>query len=313
MNKQELMIAIPTKNHPKYIMYYLSKILDDALLLHIDILILDASDDDLTMKIVQERHTGGGYTNLYYKRYAPTATLEERLADAYVGTGYKYVWLCGDGVVINLRKDIRIVENEIQKGRQIIVFGQYKIKGKDYVEYTSSIDFCRDCFAQNTYFGSVILEADLVTEELFAHCQRKYLEHAVPALYYELFKDGNIRAVYIYQLLFFDANPYKKNSIAMKEGRTIYAFAHLFHETIQKLPHSYDVIKQDLNRWQKGMYDWGHLWAMRANGNLNLKIYWRERKYLRLSSDKKGIVYLVIALCPHKLAESIALIEDKIW
>lgn len=223
------------------------------------------------------------------------------------------MWLCGDGVVVNLRKDISIVENEIRKRKQVIVFGQYKIDEKEYVEYTSSVDFCRDCFAQNTYFGSVILEADLVTKELFAYCQKKYLEHAVPALYYELFKNGNIRAVYIYQLLFFDANPYKKNSIAMKEGRTIYAFAHLFYETIQKLPDCYDNIKKELNRWQKGMYDWGHLWAMRANGNLNLRIYWRERKYLQLSSDKKGIVYLIIALCPHKLAQAIALIEDRIW
>ncbi|MDE6603985.1 MAG: hypothetical protein K2K90_17940 [Lachnospiraceae bacterium] len=312
MDKQELLIAIPTKNHPKYIMYYLSKILDDALRLNIDILILDASDDDATEKTVEGR-TRGGYRNLYYKRYPRTATLEERLIDVYVGTGYKYVWLCGDGVVVNLRKDISIVENEIQKGRQIIVFGQYKINDKEYVEYTSSIDFCLDCFSQNTYFGSVILEADLVTKELFVYCQKKYLEHAVPALYYELFRDGNIRAVYIYQSLFFDANPYKKNSIAMKEGRTIYAFAHLFYETIQKLPDCYNIIKKELYRWQKAMYDWGHLWAMRANGNLNLRIYWRERKYLRLSSDKKGIVYLLIVLCPHKLAKAIALIEDRIW
>ena len=312
MNARELMIAIPTKNHPKYIMYYLSKILDDALMFNIDIFIMDASDDDLTDKIIQNR-IKQGYTNLFYKKYAATATLEERLIDAYVDTGYKYVWLCGDGVVINLKKDIKIVENEMQKGKQIIVFGQYKIQDMEYVEYTNSIEFCRDCFAQNTYFGSVILEADLVTRDLFEYCQEKYLEHVVPALYYELFKDGKIRATYIYQLLFFDANPYKKTSIAMKEGRTIYAFAHLFHETIQKLPDSYNIIKRDLNRWQKGMYEWGHLWTMRANGNLNLKIYWKEKKYLRISSDKRGIIYLIIALCPHKLAKNIAFIEDKIW
>lgn len=202
MDKQELLIAIPTKNHPKYIMYYLSKVLDDALRFNIDILILDASDDNATERIVQKRIEKDGYKNLYYKRYVRTATLEERLIDVYVDTGYKYVWLCGDGVVVNLRKDISIVENEIRKRKQVIVFGQYKIDEKEYVEYTSSVDFCRDCFAQNTYFGSVILEADLVTKELFAYCQKKYLEHAVPALYYELFKNGNIRAVYIYQLLF---------------------------------------------------------------------------------------------------------------
>lgn len=312
MKSHELMIAIPTKNHPAYIRYYLSKVLDDARLYNVDIFIYDASDNDATESIVQSR-INKGYNNLFYKKYDSSCTLEERLQDLYVDTGYRYVWLCGDGVAINLKKDISIVRNEISKDKEIIVFGQYKIRDKAYLEYTDSVQFCKECFAQNTYFGSVILQADLVTKELFEYCRKRYLEHAVPAIYYELFKDGKILATYIFQPYFFDANPFKKNSIAMKEGRTIYAFSHLFHETIQKLPDSYNGIKQDLNRWQKGMYDWGHLWSMRANGNLNLKIYWKEKKYLKISSNQKGIVYLLICLCHHRLAKSIALIEDQLW
>lgn len=276
MKTHELLIAIPTKDHPRHIMYYLSKVLDKALMFQVDILILDGSEDDVTEQIVRNR-IKEGYKNLFYKKYDKSIVLEERLMDAYVDTGYKYVWLCGDGVVLNLMKDIKIIENEIEKRRQIIVFGQYKIQDKEYVEFTNSIDFCKDCFAQNTYFGSVILQADLVSKDLFEYCIKKYTEHAIPALYYELFKNGEISAVYIYQQLFFDANPYKKKSIAMKEGRTIYAFAHLFHDTIQKLPNNYNGIKKEMNRWQKGMYEWGHLWAMRVNGNFNLKIYWREK------------------------------------
>ena len=311
MKKHELLITVPTKNHSKYIMYYLSKVLDDAVDFGVDILILDGSDDDLTEKIVKNRMKKG-YSNLYYKKYDNNSLLEERLQDAYVNTGYKYVWLCGDGVVINLKKDIKIVEDEIEKGQQVIVFGQYKIRNKDYVEYTSSIEFCRECFAQNTYFGSVIIEG-LITRELFEYCKERYLEHAVPAIYYELFKNGKIKATYIYQYLFFDASPYKKNSIAMKEGRTIYAFAHLFYETIMKLPDCYNNIKTELQRWQNGMYDWGHLWAMRVNGNLTRKIYWKEKKYLRIASNKSMLVYLIIIFCPYKVAKNIALIEDQIW
>ena len=312
MNTRELLIAIPTKNHPKYIMYYLSKVLDDAVRFGVDILILDGSDDDLTENIVKNR-IRKGYNNLFYKKYESNCLLEDRLQDVYVDTEYKYVWLCGDGVVINLKKDIKIVEDEIRKGKQVIVFGQYKIRDKDYIEYTSSVEFCRECFAQNTYFGSVILQGGLISKELFAYCKERYLEHAVPAVYYELFKDGKIRATYIYQLLFFDASPYKKNSIAMKEGRTIYAFAHLFYKTIQKLPDSYNGVKKELRRWNMGMYVWGLLWAMRANGNLNIKIYWKEKKYLKISSDKSFLTYLLITICPYKLAKSIALIEDQIW
>lgn len=160
MKTHELLIAIPTKDHPRHIMYYLSKVLDKALMFQVDILILDGSEDDVTEQIVKNR-IKEGYKNLFYKKYDKSIVLEERLMDAYVDTGYKYVWLCGDGVVLNLMKDIKIIENEIEKRRQIIVFGQYKIQDKEYVEFTNSIDFCKDCFAQNTYFGSVILQADL--------------------------------------------------------------------------------------------------------------------------------------------------------
>ena len=312
MKKKELMIAIPTKNHPKYIMYYLAKVLDDAFNNNIDIIIYDSSDDKDTELIVTDR-INQGYTNLFYKKYDSGVTLEERLMDIYVDTGYRYVWLCGDGVIINLLKDIKIVEDEINKGKQIIVFGQYKIRGKEYLEYANSVQFCLECFAQDTFFGSVILRVELVTKELFQYCIDTYCEHAVPAIYYELFSEGKIQATYIYQIYFYDPNPFKKNSIAMKEGRTIYAFAHLFHETILKLPDCYNGIKKSLYRWQKGMYDWGHLWSMRANGNLNLKIYWKEKKYLRLSSNKLAIIYFIICLCPKQMAENIALIEDQIW
>lgn len=32
-----------------------------------------------------------------------------------------------------------------------------------------------------------------------------------------------------------------------------------------------------------------------------------------MASDKKAIIYLIIALCPYELAKGIALIEDQNW
>lgn len=83
MKDRELLIAVPTTNHPKLIMFYLAKTLDAALKYNIDICIYDASSNDETEKIVQRR-ISQGYHNLMYKKYSENALLEDRCEDIYV-------------------------------------------------------------------------------------------------------------------------------------------------------------------------------------------------------------------------------------
>lgn len=116
MKDRELLIAVPTTNHPKLIMFYLAKTLDAALKYNIDICIYDASSNDETEKIVQRR-ISQGYHNLMYKKYSENALLEDRCEDIYVNYGYDYVWLCGDGCILNIDKNIDIVRKEIDKKR----------------------------------------------------------------------------------------------------------------------------------------------------------------------------------------------------
>lgn len=312
MKEHELQIAIPTLNHPKSIMFYLAKNLDIAAKNHIDICIYDASKDDETEKVVKRR-IAQGYKNLFYKKYPANALLEERCQDIYVDSEYKYIWLCGDGCVVNISRNLSIIQNEIIKEKDIICFGNAAIYVKDYKEYTDSVEFCKECFTPATYFGGVIIKADLITKELFTYCKRKYCEHAVPAIYFELFKDGKVSATYIRQN-FCDIGIYKKQSVAVKEGRNIYAFAQLFTETIWKLPEIYNPIKKDLEKAlgrTTGLYSWCNLWLMRVDGNLNIKIYLKYRKYLKIASETNTWVYILISLCPIKIARKIALYEGN--
>lgn len=309
MKKRDLLIGIPTKNHSKYIMYWLSKILDDALKNNIDIGIFDASEDDKTEMIVKNR-IKQGYTNLFYKRFSPDSVLEDRLEEIYVNSGYRYVWLCGDGIVLNMKKIVKIVNEEIEKKRDLIVFGQDKKYVKTYKEYNNSVEFCKECFTPTTLFGGVIIRGDLVDGRIFSYCKKKYSEQAVPGIYYELFKDGKISAVY-YCFGFFEFNPYKQDSIAMQEKRMIYAFAQLFTETIWKLPAIYNPVKGSLEKalaYTTGLYKWEGLLAMRVNGNLSLKIYLEYRKFLKIASEQSPVAYIIVSLCPVEIAKKIAMI-----
>lgn len=314
MNK--ILIAIPTKNHEKHIMYYFSKVLDDAQKYNIDIAVYDSSDNDLTQKLVQDRQALG-YDNLFYNKYDKDISLELKCKEIFTKTPlcYDYIWLCGDGVVLNLKKNIGLVRREVQKKKDIIVFGNDKRYVDKYREYNNSLEFCKECFGPATWFGAVIIKNGKMGDSFFSMCIEKYHEQAIPGAYFEVFKEGQVNATYFAQD-FFDANPYKETSVASHEGRTIYAFARLFYETIWQLPSYYNPIKKNLEKalaYTTGLYKIRHLWALRVNRNLSGKIVTQNLKYLYKSADTNIIIICLIAVCPIKLAEVISLIEDDIW
>jgi len=152
MKDKELMIVIPTRNHSQYIQYYLAKVLPIAQVYNIDIIIYDSSTDNDTYKIVNERMKSG-YNNLFYKRYNQNIKLEEKIKDIFINSGYEYVWLCGDGIVINLEKDIQIIQEEISNKRDLIIFNIKDFDKKIYTEYTDSVKLLKNCWASLTLFG----------------------------------------------------------------------------------------------------------------------------------------------------------------
>lgn len=307
-----MLIAVPTKNHDKHIMYFLAKILDDAKQNGFDIGIYDASDNDSTELVVREK-INSGYKNLFFKKYDENTNLEDRCEDIYTNMEYEYIWLCGDGTIPNITKSFSLLDTEMKKEKDIIVFG--KDFSKEYKEYKDSVEFCKECFVWTTWFGAVVLKGGLISRELFSRCKEKYFEQAVPGVYYELFKSGEINATYVTNL-FYDSNPYKKQSIATKEGRNIYAFAQLFTNTINRFPQIYDPIKKDIYKViadVTGLYKIEHLWWMRVDHNLNWKIWRNNLKYIKIASNTSWIIMGIIALCPICLAKKIALIEDDIW
>lgn len=67
MEKGQLLIAVPTKDHPQYIAYYLSEVMPDAKRYHVDVCIYDSSAGNATKDIVEEK-VSQGYGNLSYRK-----------------------------------------------------------------------------------------------------------------------------------------------------------------------------------------------------------------------------------------------------
>ena len=52
---------------------------------------------------------------------------------------------------------------------------------------------------------------------------------------------------------------------------------------------------------------------MRACNNLNIKIVFKYMKYIIRSSDTNILYFILVAICPIKIANMIAVIENDNW
>lgn len=314
LREKQLMIGIPTKDHPQYISYYLSRVLPWAEKYHIDIHIYDSSVKDETQNIVKQRIKQGN-KNLYYSRFQENILIEDKLEYIFVESGYEYVWLCGDGVVLSLERDIDIVQKEIALQRDLIVFGNMLENGKNYKEYDDPILLMEECFAPITYYGGSIVKGSLFNKQQWNYYKKRYLEQVQPACFFEIFSKRPFKAVYIVHN-FYESNPYKKMSDWMKKGRTFEAFAGLMDRTIELLPSDYDsvkgIAKKSIDKYTK-VFAVSHLWTLRMNGNLNIKIALRYRRQIKNVSYTKYWIIFFISVCPKKLAGYIAVILGDIW
>lgn len=315
MKNKELMIGIPTKDHPKYIQYYMARVLEAAKKYNIDIHIYDSSSNDETKNIVFERQRQG-YNNVFYHKYGEDIKIEDKLEYIFADSGYEYVWLCGDGVVINIEKDIAIVEREIVNNRDLIVFGKPLINGgKRYVEYDNPVELLGECFAPITYYGASIVRGDIFKKDQWKHYKERYLEQVQPACFFEYFAKNPMNAVYIAHD-FFEANPYKKMSDWMKKGRTFEAFAYLMERTVEQLPEIYNKEKKKAKKSideYTGVFGISHLWALRTNGNLSFRIAVKYRKCVKKVTLTRFTTVLLIAICPKRVADTIAVILGNVW
>ncbi len=323
MREKQLMIGIPTKDHPKYIQYYLAKILPASKKYNIDIYIYDSSVDDETEGIVKRR-VEQGYSNLFYRRFHEEILIEDKLGYIFINNKYEYIWLCGDGVIASLEKDMDILLKEMEKGRDLILFGQaledgfargYNYTGNNYIEYTDIVKFLEDCWAPLTYYGASVVRGNLFSKKQWDEYRKKYKEQVQPACFFEVFKEGEFNGVYIVQD-FFEANPYKIQAEWVKKGRLFDAFTGIMANTINSLPHKYDASKKKIEKSldkYTGSFSFSHLWILRSNGNLNLKKALKYRRQIRRMCLVNYKIILIVAICPKKIADTVAVILGNTW
>lgn len=165
MQENQLLIAVPTKDHPEHIRYYLSELLPDAKKHHVDVCIYDSSSTEDIKHIVDGWHACG-YTNLFYNKQDRNIKFWEKLKDIFVQEKYRYIWLCGDGFVPCLETSIDTLEEEMDKGRDLIGFTT-RDDAELYLEVTDPLEMMEKYWDESTCWAPWIVGAKFFTEKLW--------------------------------------------------------------------------------------------------------------------------------------------------
>lgn len=301
--EKDLMIGIPTKNHPQYIRYYLAKTLDSALKYNIDIGIYDSSDDDLTKNIVTEK-INQGYSNLFYKRCSPDTLSQTKIRDILVNTGYRYNWLCGDGIVINIDKVISTVKKEIDFDRDVIIFSFFKEHVK-YKEFFDCVDMLPYAWNPLSLYGGAIYKGDLFSIDEWNKLSEKYTENIhFTGIFEHFLQRKRVNAVVI-KTEFFTTNPYKKDATWVIGGRILEVETKVIPKEADNLPKEFDNIKPIARRLfadNGKTFSKRNSWSLRKYDNLTLKKVWEYRKELGNITDSSWIWFAIVAMVPKKIA-----------
>lgn len=167
----DLTIAIPTRNHPQYISYAFQYYLSRDFQCHF--LVLDSSSDKQTRDICTEYYNKG--LSIQYQNLAEETTPDEKERMAMQVFQTKYLWLCGDGIVIKKEMlssgllctnyhALHFVDSQIHNHKRFYKKRQYsqKMIFKDVDTFSESF------FWTGTFMGSFVIDKDL-SEWILSH------------------------------------------------------------------------------------------------------------------------------------------------
>lgn len=311
MQEKQLMIGVPTKDHPRYIQFYLSRVLDDAKAYNIDLHIYDSSENDLTEHIVNQK-IEQGYSNLYYHRYDANLLLEEKVKDILVDSRYEYVWLCEDGAILYLENTVPFISREMEKGRDLIVF-DFLDRKERYLEYTDPLKLIVEQWMVLTLYGGTIYKGDLFLNEEWDRLFSLYTNNVPLGGIFDIFARRSLNAVVV-DTEFCINNVYKDGSTWVKSGNYLQAVVDCMPTAVDRLPELYNPVKKQVARiFSRGklMILPSSLWWLRANGNLTFKKAFKYRKQIRTATGAKvtNFHYMLlwgISIIPHKTAKKMA-------
>ena len=306
MREKQLMIGIPTKDHPRYIQFYLSKVLDVAREYGIDLHIYDSSETNLTENIIYKR-IESGYSNLYYHRYDAGLAPEKKIKDIFVGSGYEYVWLCGDGVVLDLENILPFVIREMKQNRDLIAFNCIDGKGR-YTQYDDPIKLILEQWVSIALYGGTIYKGELFSGQEWDRLFPLYTANIPLAGTFDILSRKTINVVSV-DTWFCVHSVYKEESTWITDGRLLQAVVDDMPAAVKNLPQRYDPVKKTVAKLFSSGRDMllaPNIWWLRTTNNVTPQKVIKYRKQLREITDTNYLLFLGGSFVSKKIAKKLS-------
>lgn len=318
-----LTIAVPTYNHPDYIEYYIKNI-GDLDKYKIKLVFFDSSTNDETREIIEKSPLFK--KNIFYQKYENIdVDLKTILLLNNIDT--KYVYLCGDGVLLNLDffdkiytyllKDIDILElyDDADDGH-IGYYNELKHKYKtEEIEYKSILSHFSENYWHMPYYGGSIVKSNLFSQ--FNPSNMSDLigcGFVYPYMIYTSLACKDVDILVIGGKLI-NLNPLKKSSIWLKKGNGLKIWIDNYNQAINSLPSFYDNEKNDVIKTtgkRTRFFTLKGLLGFRAYNNINLKLLRKYKNELRFLTGFSSITLFVISIFPKFILRIVRNLRRKI-
>ena len=313
----DLVVVIPTANHPAAIDLLLDHAARDLLCFGIDIVIYDSSDDEKTRAVTMNFQIDG-YDNVHYQRYA--GEFDGLSADRKVMMAYSeyldhdYIWLCRDGLIPTISQFYNeLMELAEKKTEFIAVDWSNRNNGRHCIKnYDDCVEFFLENAGRMNRLGCSIFRGSFMKKLL----QDRPLDEStcgfwVPAaLFHQMAAQPVSSGLIISDV--FTYNPGVSSSDYWVKGM-LKTWGENWYRAVSSLPAVYDPAKPSVLKIHASDFQpfaLKSILMLRSRNGFNLFIYREYRDVLSHVSVNPPFKFYFAALIPRSFAKLILNIES---
>ena len=312
---KKVCIFIPTFNRPDCIEYWLDSNKNSINNFNYDIFISDSSSNNDTENIIRKFKDLYG-EHLYYEHILdyPDKTTDLKVVKGfrYLQEKYKYIYLCGDGLILDIPAFFSFASKYINHKYDIIHFN----KNLDTYEiiFQSGIDFAKKCGWYLTYYGVTLTSSKIIKQINFEDMLNNYRNTGF--LYWKGLMTGiasEHEKIVSTNLFPLSINPKKKQNSSYQPGKFINFWVINWPKVVDSLPEYYNEIKPFLKKdigKQLNLYSFNNLVELRRTENLDKTIYKQIAPMIHIVTDVPLYKINIIAILPLSILRAIRKIKN---
>lgn len=314
---KRICVVVPTYNRPECIREWMEVLANSKEAKDIDFYISDSSEDNTTEEIVASYMNKTKLCIVYnhIKDYCDKTTdYKVAMALMKVREEYEYVYLCGDGLIINMEYILQLIEKYRSEEWDAIHF--CRSLETEIITFNSGKEFAYKCGWYVTYYGATILSTRLLGKIDFQELLRSFRNTGF-LIWIGIFSGlayNNIRVVAIKEFPVKD-NPYKKVNSSYQPGRFMEFWVRNWAKAVESLPPYYDGIKDYLCKdigEKLNLYGFDNLIRLRHSDNYDKDIFSRYESELPKVTNKKLFYLHFMAIAPIVLLDFLLLLKKKL-